>query len=367
MKKCALLIWLFCCLLSAALGENAPALPDGIRADVCAAFPDSVLLDAVQMADDRGVPSALVLLEQQGQNTLVIYQWEKDAWQLRFSTAAALPQGKQDDVQLLNMGVYPEGSVFHPYWDRKGRFPQTSDGRWLSISLEDSEKVVESVTFHWENGSLHLKQYQFGPGHYGDMEEGQIVLSNIGDDDVERISRTLNTDIQALDFYALPRYSLPGKRPPVLQLYPAEFDKDQRLPVYMGPGSQYPRSGNGKAVVSTNGPIRVMGEYNGFLLIHYEIDAQKGRYGWVSQEGLKEGCVVPPISFHERRSETLTMPCMLTDDPTGTKAPFATLEKGTRVDWLASLDEQWAYVRVEIKGKTFFGFLPANGLEESVG
>lgn len=368
MKKCALVLLVLCCLLSTALGENAPfPLPESMETAVSAAFPGARLLDAVEMENDRGLPCTLILLEQQGKNTLAVYQREKEAWPLLFTATAALPQGRQDEVLFRRLSVYPKGSVFYPYWDTEGLHPRISDGQWLSLSLEDSEKVVESVTFHWKGGTLHLKQYQFGPGHYADIEAGQILLSNIGDSDVERIQRTLNTDIRTLDFYALPRYSLPGKRPPVLELYPAEFEKDQRLPVYAGPGLSFPRSGKGQALVSTNGPIRVMGEYNGFLLIHYEIDSQKGRYGWVSQEGLKEGWVVPPIQFHERRCETLLQGCTLTDDPTGTKAPLALLKEGTQVNWLASLDEQWAYVRVKVNGQTLFGFIPSSVMELAVG
>lgn len=358
---------LLCLLCAPALCEESTSLPVQVETQLARHFPTAQILDYVHMKDDCGAKNALVLMENQGENTLIVYRFSEESWQCLFSVAAAIPQGKYDEIVACSMGVIPEGSPLFSHWDISGRRPLLSDGLWLEIRLEDTEKTVESVTFHWEKGALHLKKYQFGPGHYADIENGEILLSNIGNGDVERIRRTLNTHILTLDFYALPRYSLPEKLPPQLQLYPAVFEKDLRMPVYAGPGDHYPRSGNGKAVVSTNGPIRVLGEYSGYLLIHYEINDEKSRYGWVSQEGLEEGCTVPPIAFHEQRKETLAQSCSLTDDPLGSRAALLSLKKGTQVDWLSSLNEEWAYVRVQNGGNTWFGFVPISALEMSVG
>ncbi|MFR5785697.1 MAG: hypothetical protein ACLUHE_00155 [Christensenellales bacterium] len=41
-----------------------------------------------------------------------------------------------------------------------------------------------------------------------------------------------------------------------------------------GRGRDYPRAGNGKAAVGTNGWVQVFGQYEGWLLIQYHIDRQ---------------------------------------------------------------------------------------------
>lgn len=370
MKKGMLLSFfliILCLLPSAVLGEQTAALPPEISDLISADCPRGMIVNALQMQDDQKRENTLVLVENQNQLELFIYQQEKGVWQEFLRTAAAIPQGKYDEVESIRMSISPQGSEIYTYRDIRGQRAILSDGLWLHIWLEDTEKVVESVTFHWERDTLHLKKYQYAPGTYADIESDRLIFSNIGDDYVETVMRTINTDIRTLDFYALPHYSNRWQDPPLLQIYPATFETDQRLAVYVGPGTQYPRSGNGKGVVSTNGQIDVMGEYSGYLFIRYGISDEKQRYGWVSQEGLKEGCTVPPIVFDEQQQETLITQCTLTDDPLCSKASLITLKKGTQVDWLASLDEKWAFVRVKVNGKIWFGFIPRNAMEIRVG
>ena len=146
----------------------------------------------------------------------------------------------------------------------------------------------------------------------------------------------------------------------------ARFAQNRRFPVYAGPGADYPRSGNGRAEVSTNGWIQVFGVQGSWALIQYEIDSAHWRIGWIDASALDDPASVQTLSFYENPL-VLARDCALTDDPQNSGAPFAHLPAGTRVTALASLsspNNAWYYVRAETAEGTILGFVPMRDTEE---
>ena len=120
--------------------------------------------------------------------------------------------------------------------------------------------------------------------------------------------------------------------------------------VYMGPGERFPRSGNGKGTVSTNGWVQVFGEYNGWLMVQYHIDAGRYRIGWIKEPALKKGVYVRELSFFYEDTQEILTPCALTDDPLGSGTAVVELEPGTTVRHLEFLGEDWEYVEATVDG-----------------
>ena len=79
----------------------------------------------------------------------------------------------------------------------------------------------------------------------------------------------------------------------------ASFKKNQKLPVYTGPGTDYLREADGKASVSTNDWIQVFGEENGWLLIQYHVSGGKNRFGYIRASQAKAGVSVPRLSWKD--------------------------------------------------------------------
>lgn len=324
------------------------------------------LMGCRQLENGEGQRFTLALLRQRQAYALYIFRWDarEKAWQPWAHTEKGVPQGKGvEGAQLAVLGRYLPGEGVTPLGETGPEYALETDGSWFSIRIDDGESIWEEVTYRWQAGGFHLVGYCYGPGHYAYIRGEYLLFSNTGDGKKEEAKRTLNTNLQTVDFYALPHQNSPDRLPPELQLYPASFPAGKRWPVYAGPGEQYPRSGNGKGVVSTNGPMDVLGEYNGYLLVHYAISEEKHRIGWIDGAALKKGETVPPLAFNEVRGETLRQNSTLTDDPLFSGSEMLSLKKGTKVTWLASLGDAWAYVRVESKGEVWYGFVPLDALE----
>ena len=133
--------------------------------------------------------------------------------------------------------------------------------------------------------------------------------------------------------------------------------------VYLGPGRDYPRAGNGKAAVGTNGWVQVFGQYDGWLLIQYHIDGDHYRIGWIEKSVLPAGTKVGRLKisdFRETYQQEITADCVMTDDPLGSGAAIAHLKAGQKVWNHAFLGAEWEMITVEIDGQCYWGFVPTN-------
>ena len=146
------------------------------------------------------------------------------------------------------------------------------------------------------------------------------------------------------------------------------FPKNKRYDVYQGPGKIYGRSGNGKGVVSTNGVIECYGTWKGYLLIEYEINVNKSRFGWIALSDIpaKTAQKFETLAFQwggvDYTCGVVTRDVTLTDDPFNSLNAVAQLPAGTSVHVLA---KTWEFVLVEgYVGKSLYmGFVHKDALE----
>ena len=160
---------------------------------------------------------------------------------------------------------------------------------------------------------------------------------------------------------------LPGIEPGLYNI-PDEFSEyvfepGQKLNVYTGPGAEYVRAANGKAMVSTNGTVYVYGWENGWLMVLYRVSKGGARIGYVKGTQIKGDVYAEYLQF-DYQSAAVTRNCSITDDPVSEYAPLAYLRKGDMVTYLCTLhnSSDWAYVEAETSAGLVRGCIPLNAI-----
>lgn len=298
------------------------------------------------------------------------FRYADGAWEQWLNSSAVVPQGKEK-ATLYTRG---KGAEYQYNWDWNTTY--VSDGLHIGICTSNGEMTMEGVSFVWQKDGFHLHGYQFEPGNYVDVVNGEMVFWNISNGDERFVKATIATDIREIAFYALPakpeNVAQNADQAPVVsevkylnrafKLSPQEavFKKNQRCNVYMGPGKSYGRAGNGKALVSTNDWIQVFAKYDGWLLIQYSINDTRYRIGWIEDDAVVSKEDIPRLPMQIYDVGTLLTDAELTDDPLGSKTKVRSVKKGTKVDIMAQLDDAWLYVQYMQEGKTYYGFLPVS-------
>lgn len=142
------------------------------------------------------------------------------------------------------------------------------------------------------------------------------------------------------------------------------FTPGQKLNVYTGPGTEYVRAANGKAMLSTNGTVYVYGWDSGWLMVLYRVSKGGARIGYVKGTQIK-GDVYADYLLFDCKNATVLRNCSITDDPVSQYAPLAQLRKGDAVTYLCTLhnNADWAYVEAETSAGLVRGCVPSSALE----
>jgi hypothetical protein len=164
--------------------------------------------------------------------------------------------------------------------------------------------------------------------------------------------RQMNNMRSILKRYGCFNTQLTGKR------YP------QRAAVYTAPSVNSFRSANGKAVVSLNDEVWVLGKTEGWYLVGYRVNSRTSRIGYIQAEGIDYDAY--EMEFGHQPA-TLNEDSYITDDPWTSQSPIAELKAGTELDCLASFNPFYAYVETEIEGKAARGFVPLQALSPQKG
>ena len=309
------------------------------------------------------------LLHKQSERILVGYHRVNGEMKYWLKNAGAVPQGKEK--AWLDVGT--AGWKDETDWVGNSTGRQVyDDGLRFSVTQLDAsgESYEKMVVYRWENGMFRLNSYHKSEG-------GSIRVSDDKLDFIDwsncvyrgAVQGTVQRDIRYVSFNALPTWIddaktkltvAPNLKDGAFTAQKVKFTGGQKYPVYTGPGEDYVRSGNGKGLVSTNGWIEVYGQKDGYILIQYSIDSSHYRFGWIDRNALPEGTSVPAMDFAGISADTLseiTQDTFLTDDPLFSQNELCSLKAGQTVSWLAVLNDDWAYVLVNVNGKMMCGFV----------
>lgn len=140
-----------------------------------------------------------------------------------------------------------------------------------------------------------------------------------------------------------------------------QFPRDLKYPVYTGPGEDYVRANNGKALVSTNGWIDVLGTDGQWMLIQYERNDGAWRRGYIPRSALPAGATVTEITKANVQVIILST-CELTDDPVMNRESLMSLSAGTVATFLHN-DGDWAYIEVSVGRSKYRGYVPGSSVQ----
>ena len=255
------------------------------------------------------------------------------------------------------------------------------------IPDSNSRYLTEEELWEWQYNALGFvlneifarRGFPFDPdGNYYDYfnaqswyrEDPDFTYSRLNS--VEWYNERLVKDVrqQMRDMGTKNPEGKPLKQPePTLFNIPDEFTEyvfvpGQKLNVYTGPGMDYLRAANGKAMTSTNGTVYVCGWENGWLMVLYRVSKGGARIGFVDGQKIKGDVYADYLEF-AYQDAAVTRRVSVTDDPVSSFAPLATLQKGDAVTYLGTLnnDRTWAYVQAETSEGLVRGCVPFDAIE----
>lgn len=343
--------------------------PREVREHVASRWPDYEFEDYCEVRGTSKGDYGFALLHKQSERILVGYHRVNGEMKYWLKNAGAVPQGKEE--AWFDVGT--AGWIDETDWIGNFTGRQVyDDGLCFSVTQldESGESYEKMVVYRWENGMFRLSSYHKTEGggiRVSDDKLDFIDWSNV----VYRgaVQGAVQRDIRYVSFNALPTWIddaktkltvAPNLKDGAFTAQKVKFTGGQKYPVYTGPGEEYVRSGNGKGLVSTNGWIEVYGQKDGYILIQYSIDSSHYRFGWIDRNALPEGTSVPAMDFAGISADTLseiTQDTFLTDDPLFSQNELCSLKAGQTVSWLAVLNDDWAYVLVNVNGKMMCGFV----------
>ena len=368
---CALLMTLMAsvCVAGTYSPYFATEPPREVREHVASRWPDYEFEDYCEVRGTSKGDYGFALLHKQSERILVGYHRVNGEMKYWLKNAGAVPQGKEE--AWFDVGT--AGWIDETDWIGNFTGRQVyDDGLCFSVTQldESGESYEKMVVYRWENGMFRLSSYHKTEGggiRVSDDKLDFIDWSNV----VYRgaVQGAVQRDIRYVSFNALPTWIddakakltvAPNLKDGAFTAQKVKFTGGQKYPVYTGPGEDYVRSGNGKGLVSTNGWIEVYGQKDGYILIQYSIDSSHYRFGWIDRNALPEGTSVPAMDFAGISADTLseiTQDTFLTDDPLFSQNKLCGLKAGQTVSWLAVLNNDWAYVLVNVNGKMMCGFV----------
>ena len=352
-------------------------MPEDVLEYIRAFHPKAVIEDYAELPNTPGGPMALVLHRDASRRQLNIFQWADGKWNDVEDVVKGVPQIDLPDVWL---SASKGGGTYSELWYDEALYDAAyPDGPGFGVWTSNGETYEEGVEYVWEDGGFKLIYYGDNPVRMIDVVGDLLVFYNISDPGITSVPYSFNRELDAVDFYALPRRETDvrfwGEAEPALptghirkpfdpgENYLAQQDvklrANQKYPVYMGPGKQYGRAANGKAVVSTKGWVQVLGEYDGWLLIHYAISDKQYRFGWITVGALAKGETAEALPFVFGDYMVANPEVALTDDPLNSRTVLCMLPNGITVERLARLGDAYSLVRVTVDGKVRWGFVPS--------
>ena len=319
----------------------------------------------------------LALVEKDGNRVLAVYRKQSGEMTFWYSTDKAVPQGTGEAWFEPHGEWVNKGTQDMPQWEF------VRNGLGFCVVRYDllGDIYNQTVDYSWEDGGFVLTDYScLEETTYGVLVEENKLSYYCEGNFYGSVRGEIQRDMRYVNYEKLPKTLEEAKKEltvapddlPTGRIVPSgetlkakevKFSGGRNYPVYLGPGEQYMRSGNGKGAVSTNDWIQVFGRYNDYIMIQYDISADRFRIGWIEARALPSGAKVPDLNMtmfeNEDYGEVLNK-CVLTDDPFNSESPIATLKPGTPICEIVYNMGGWSYIRVTIDGKDVCGFVPSD-------
>lgn len=130
--------------------------------------------------------------------------------------------------------------------------------------------------------------------------------------------------------------------------------------VYSGPGEDYYRANNSKALLGAGGECRFYGYKGSWMMVGYQLTSGDYRIGWIPKSSVNDMIFIRKKGVATLRFDMTTRylseDCDFTDDPVINMKSITTLQKGTSITLLAECGE-WCYIETTVSHKLARGFV----------
>lgn len=138
---------------------------------------------------------------------------------------------------------------------------------------------------------------------------------------------------------------------------------NEKYDVFAAPGRSSYRAANGKAEMSTNDWVQIFGEEDGWLLVQYDINRDKMRFGYIDASALPRDTEVQSLRWYELPKQIIKYNTYVTDDPLASCNTICWLNTGDKVDVLAEFGG-WYYIETtDSYGRLLRGFVPQSSID----
>lgn len=313
---------------------------------------------------------AFAIAVSERQNILYGFEHKDGSWQYWLVNAMTLPQ--QEGTFTLTGRQDYAFSVAPALSGRVQRKEPVLQLNWLS-----EDRTTQYIAFYSTTGSSgqwRLRQMMQHSTRSDvpvfSIEVDQYALTYHTGNASETVRGTVQNNLRYHSLSSFPltiaqarhKLSLAPELPDdsTLQAQTLSFPGGQKHPVYSGPGTQYLRAANGKAMVSTNDWIQVFGRESDYLFIQYAVASDRMRFGYMNAASLPKGVQVPSCSFSYSPT-VMAADASLTDDPLFSASPLMQLQEGQAVLLLATFKD-YAYIEVNT-APPVRGFVKENKLK----
>lgn len=315
---------------------------------------------AAYWQDGQGYEVALVVMRNTKSKTNVLVMLEKESakaeWQITMRNWNAVEQG-DESVPVLAFSTDGELHIVYPN-EETAVFQHKSSG-WKLVRLLFGENVTVTVAPDY----LEYRTVTTVP-HATTQRVNGVVETSLNQFSLDRFPKTAQAAKERLtNPPQIPSGSWRAYAISQPSAYADKLPAGLQYEVYSAPSEQSFRAANGRATLSTNDWVQLLGEEGDYLLVQYALNAHQYRIGYIQNDGRVDTAEVTYLTWANAPA-VLTAATSMTDDPLNSCDTVLTLNRNAEVTYLGCLGADWAYIETTTpQGQCIRGFVPMSDLE----
>lgn len=310
--------------------------------------------------DGHGYEVALTVMRNTKSETNVLVMLEKasakEEWRIIMRNWSAVEQG---DESVPFFVFAQDGSLCMTYPDGNTATFQRKEERWVLTNLTfgtDTQVDVYSdrLVYRVQTATDHTTSQSVA----GVVETGLAQFAwNRFSANVQEAQERLTTPpvIPTGDWRA---YAI--KQP---SAYADKLPAGLQYDVYSAPDEASFRAANGRATLSTNDWVQLLGVEGDYLMVQYALNRHQYRIGYIRDDGRVDAMELNDLVWANAPA-VITTTTEMTDDPLNSCGGVLTLKKNTQVTYLGTLGSDWAYIETTTaQGLRIRGFVAMSDIE----
>lgn len=315
---------------------------------------------AAYWQDGQGYEVALTVMRNTKSETNVLVMLEKAStkaeWQIVMRNWSAVEQG---DESVPSFAFAQDGKLCMTYPDGNTATFQRAEELWVLTNLTfgtgtQVDVSTDGLVYHivLTNGQV-ATQFVAGVVETGMAQFAWNRFSNTVQEAQERLTMPPAIPMGSWRAYAIKQPSGDADQ------LPAGLQYD----VYSAPDETSFRAANGRATLSTNDWVQVLGVEGEYLMVQYALNRHQYRIGYIQDDGRVDTMELNELTWANAPA-VIVNATEMTDDPLNSCDCVLTLKKDAQVTYLGALGADWAYIETTTaQGLRIRGFVMMSDLE----